>query len=84
MIPLDDKLKYVTVSIPKGVADRIDFYVSSLGYWPSRSSFVREAVLEKFDRESQKIVQMRTVAEYDRSREKEEEKDAIRKVAEHG
>jgi Arc/MetJ-type ribon-helix-helix transcriptional regulator len=84
MIPLDDKLKYVTVSIPKGVADRIDYYVGSLGYWPSRSSFVREAVLEKFDRESQKIVQMRTVAEYDRSREKEEEKDAIRKVAEHG
>ena len=81
---MDDKIKYVTVSIPKGVADRIDFYVSSLGYWPSRSSFVREAVLEKFDSESQKIVQMRTVAEYDRSKEKKEEKDAIRKVAEHG
>ena len=47
MIPLNDRIKYVTVSIPKGVADRIDFYVDSLGYWPSRSSFVREAVLEK-------------------------------------
>ena len=81
---MDDKLKYVTVSIPRGVADRIDFYVSSLGYWPSRSSFVREAVLEKFDKESQKIVQMRTVAEYGRPKEEEKkEKDAPRKVAEH-
>jgi len=84
MIPLNDRVKYVTVSIPRGVADRIDFYVDSLGYWPSRSSFVREAILEKFDSESQKIVQMRTVAEYDRSKVKKEEKDAIRKVAEHG
>jgi len=78
MIPLDDKLKYVTVSIPKGVADRIDYYVSNLGYWPSRSSFVREAVLEKCDKESQKMVQLRTMAEYDRSKEKKEEKDAPR------
>lgn len=78
MIPLNDKLKYVTVSIPRGVADRIDFYVNSLGYWPSRSSFVREAVLEKFDKESQKLVQLRTMAEYDRSKEKKEEKDAPR------
>ena len=49
-----------------------------LGYWPSRSSFVREAVLEKFDKESQKLVQMRTMAEYDRSKETKEEKDAPR------
>ena len=76
MISLDGKLKYVTVSIPRGVADRIDYYVSNLGYWPSRSSFVREAVLEKFDKESQKMVQLRTMAEYDRS--KKEEKDAPR------
>lgn len=50
------KVKYVTVSIPKAVADRIDYCVDKLAFWPSRSSFVREAVLEKCDRVSQNIV----------------------------
>jgi Arc/MetJ-type ribon-helix-helix transcriptional regulator len=53
---LEEKVKYVTVSIPKAVADRIDYYLGNLGYWPSRSSFVREAVLEKFSKESRRIV----------------------------
>jgi Arc/MetJ-type ribon-helix-helix transcriptional regulator len=74
---MDDRPKYVTVSIPKAVADRIDYYVENLGYWPSRSSFVREAVLEKFTRENGKMVHLRTIAEYP-PREKEEEKDAPR------
>ena len=44
----------MTVSIPKAVADRIDYYVDNLGFWPSRSSFVREAVLEKCSDASQR------------------------------
>ena len=44
-------VKYVTVSIPKAVADNIDFLIGELGFWPSRSSFVREASLEKIRRE---------------------------------
>ena len=80
---MHDKVKYVTVSIPKAVADRIDYYVEIRGYWPSRSSFVREAVLEKFNRESERPVNLITVAEYpDRSESEKEKKDALRKVAE--
>ena len=76
---MDGKVKYVTVSIPKPVADRIDYYIENLGFWPSRSSFVREAVLEKFDKESQKISSLRTVVEFDTSTETEKkEKDAPR------
>ena len=44
-------VKYVTVSIPRAVADNIDFLIGELGFWPSRSSFVREASLEKIRRE---------------------------------
>ena len=48
-------VKYVTVSIPKAVADNIDFLIGELGFWPSRSSFVREASLEKIRRELQRM-----------------------------
>ncbi len=76
---MDGKTKYATVSIPKAVADRIDYYIENLGFWPSRSSFVREAVLEKFDKESQKNIPLRTVAELDtRTETEKKDKDAPR------
>ena len=52
---MHEKIKYVTVSIPKAVANRIDYYVDNLGYWPSRSSFVREACLEKIKAENKSL-----------------------------
>ena len=52
-------VKYVTVSIPRPIAERIDFFIDELGYWPSRSSFVREACLEKFKREMERLNNMR-------------------------
>ena len=48
-------VRYVTVSIPKAVADNIDFLIGELGFWPSRSSFVREASVEKIRRELQRM-----------------------------
>lgn len=44
---MESEVKYVTVSIPKAIADEVDYLIGELGYWPSRSSFVREACLEK-------------------------------------
>jgi len=44
---LSDSSRYVTVSIPRAIADKVDFLIGELGYWPSRSAFVREASLEK-------------------------------------
>jgi len=52
-------VKYVTVSIPKGVADKIDLLIGELGYWPSRSSFVREACLEKIRIEMMRLGELR-------------------------
>jgi len=47
--------KYVTVSIPSGVAENIDKLIERLGYWPSRSAFVREACLQKIHEEKQRL-----------------------------
>jgi Arc/MetJ-type ribon-helix-helix transcriptional regulator len=47
--------RYVTVSIPKAIAGKIDFLIDELGYWPSRSAFVREACLEKISAEERRL-----------------------------
>ena len=47
--------RYVTVSIPKAIAKKIDQLIEKLGYWPSRSSFVREACLEKISQEERRL-----------------------------
>jgi len=49
--PMGSEVKYVTVSIPKAMADEIDVLIGELGYWSSRSSFIREACLEKIRKE---------------------------------
>ena len=51
--------RYVTVSIPKAIARKIDYLIDEFGYWPSRSSFVREACLEKISREERKLRELR-------------------------
>ena len=49
------KIEYVTVSIPKAMADEIDELMEQLGYWPSRGSFVREALRVKIEDERVKL-----------------------------
>jgi len=56
---LSDISRYVTVSIPKAIAVKIDALIESLGYWPSRSSFVREACLEKNSGEERRLRELR-------------------------
>lgn len=42
--------EYSSVSLPANILHKIDSIVDELGYWPSRSAFVREACLEKIDK----------------------------------
>jgi len=56
---LNDTPRYVTVSIPKAIAAKIDTLIEELGYWPSRSSFVREACLEKISVEERRLRELR-------------------------
>ena len=48
-------VQYVTVSIPERIAEEIDGLISRLGYWPSRSAFVREACLDKVYKEKERL-----------------------------
>ena len=56
---MDNEVKYVTASIPKAVADKIDLLIGELGFWPSRSSFVREACLDKIRVEMLRLGELR-------------------------
>ena len=42
-------VEYGSVSIPKSLLNKIDSMVDELGYWPSRSAFVRDACLQKIE-----------------------------------
>jgi len=50
-----EKPKYVTVSLPVGIARDIDEVIEETEYWPSRGAFVREACLNKIWSERQKL-----------------------------
>jgi len=45
------KVEFSAISIPLPILEEIDRLIEGLGYWPSRSAFVREACLEKIERE---------------------------------
>ena len=51
--------KYVTVSIPQAIAEELDALIKSLGYWPSRGAFVREACLTKIREEKRRLKELR-------------------------
>jgi len=46
--------EYRTVSIPRSLAEDVAKFVEEVGYWPSLSSFVREACHEKLYAERMK------------------------------
>jgi len=53
------KSKYVSISLPTGISDEIDTLIEELGYWPSRGAFVREACLDKIEKEKKRLREIR-------------------------
>ncbi|MEM1582451.1 MAG: hypothetical protein QXK89_08090 [Candidatus Bathyarchaeia archaeon] len=49
------RVKFGVVSIPVGILEEVDRLIEEIGYWPSRSSFVREACIEKIERERKRL-----------------------------
>jgi Arc/MetJ-type ribon-helix-helix transcriptional regulator len=49
------RMKQSTVSLPLSLIKQIDFLIEKLGYWPSRSAFVREACLAKIKEYKQEL-----------------------------
>ena len=58
-----EKTKYRTVSLPTGITDEVQKLIDELGYWPSISSFVREATLEKLKSEQRNLRELRGAGE---------------------
>ena len=54
-----ERKKYRTVSIPTGITDEVEHLIEQLRYWPSVSSFVREATLEKIKVERRNLRELR-------------------------
>jgi len=54
------KNEYSTVSLHNKVLAEVDRLVKDTGFWPSRSTFVREAVIEKIKREWQAFRESRS------------------------
>jgi Arc/MetJ-type ribon-helix-helix transcriptional regulator len=55
---MNQNRKYVTASIPIGIAKDIDKLIEEIGYWPSRGAFVREACTEKIWKERRNISEL--------------------------
>ena len=60
---MSERSKYRTVSIPVGITDEIERLIEELRYWPSISSFVREATLEKIKAELRDLRELREAKE---------------------
>lgn len=50
------RVEFGAISIPMPVLEEIDKLIKEYGYWPSRSSFAREACIEKIERERLKKI----------------------------
>ncbi|GAG97423.1 unnamed protein product [marine sediment metagenome] len=56
---MDEKWKYQTVSVPKEILKAIKELIAELKYWPSVTSFAREALLEKIRQEKAVLKELR-------------------------
>lgn len=53
------RVEFGAVSVPIPILEEIDKLIEELGYWPSRSSFVREACLEKIEYERERLKKLK-------------------------
>ena len=60
---MSEESKYSTISFPKDVVEAIKNLIKELRYWPSVTSFAREAVIEKLRMETKVLKERRERAE---------------------
>ena len=56
---LSDNPKWTSVAFPSEIIEDIRALIKEMKYWPSVSSFCREAVLEKIDKERRKLKELK-------------------------
>ncbi len=54
---------FSSISFPTPLIDEIEKIVKEFGYWPNKTAFIREAVMEKFEEYRKKIETSRNIAE---------------------
>jgi metal-responsive CopG/Arc/MetJ family transcriptional regulator len=55
---------YISVSFPKPLLMEVDKVVAELGYWPTRATFIREAIMQKLDRYKKEIETRKGMAKH--------------------
>ncbi len=56
---MSEKSDYTTISFPREIVGAVKTLIKELKYWPSVTSFAREAVLEKIKQERQVLKELR-------------------------
>jgi Arc/MetJ-type ribon-helix-helix transcriptional regulator len=56
---LSDNPKWTSVAFPREIVEAIRELIEELKYWPSVSTFCREAALEKIKRERELLKELR-------------------------
>lgn len=46
---------YASISLPLPILERIEGLKEELGYWPTKTAFVREACLEKIEKHRKEL-----------------------------
>lgn len=46
---------YSSISLPKGLMRQIEKLAKELGYWPTKTAFIREACLEKMEKHRKEL-----------------------------
>ena len=67
--PTGEESKYQTVSVPKEILEAIKELIAELKYWPSVTSFAREALLEKIRRERAVLKEIKGREDVDEGKE---------------
>lgn len=49
------RLRYSSISIPTSLVEEIEKLVKELGYWPTKTAFIREACLEKMEKHRKEL-----------------------------
>jgi len=46
---------YTSISLPSPLVEHIEKLAKGLGYWPTKTAFIREACLEKLEKHGAKL-----------------------------
>jgi Arc/MetJ-type ribon-helix-helix transcriptional regulator len=52
--------EFRTISLPASLVERVETLIKELKYWPTKTDFIREAVLEKLEKYREELEAKKT------------------------